>query len=113
LPFASSTSVYGASQGTPFIEEQVTGCAVLVYAATKESNELMAHAYGRVHGLRSTTFAERIVASQPLRLFAGGKLLRDCTYIDAVVEATVRLAGAVAIHPSAGTELFNSAPSMS
>jgi UDP-glucuronate 4-epimerase len=125
LLYASSSSVYGASELTPFAEGQMTDAPVSLYAATKKANELMAHAYGRVHGLRSTgvryftvygpwgrpdmayfSFAERIVAGRPLPVFAEGKLLRDFTYIDDVVEATVRLATATTAGVGS-SEIFN------
>jgi UDP-glucuronate 4-epimerase len=124
LLYASSSSVYGGSDQTPFTEAQMTDAPVSLYAATKKANELMAHAYGRVHGLRSTgvryftvygpwgrpdmayfSFAERIVAGRPLPIFAEGKLLRDFTFIDDVVEATIRLA--TATHPCEVSEVFN------
>jgi UDP-glucuronate 4-epimerase len=126
LLYASSSSVYGACEKTPFAEAQTTDTPVSLYAATKKANELMAHAYGRVHGLRTTgvryftvygpwgrpdmayfSFAERIVAGRSLPIFAEGKLLRDFTFIQDVVEATVRLATAATAPASVVSEIFN------
>jgi UDP-glucuronate 4-epimerase len=125
LVYASSSSVYGGTDEIPFTEGQATDRPVSLYAATKKANELMAHAYGQVHGLRATglrfftvygpwgrpdmayfSFAERIVAGRPLPIFAEGKLLRDFTYIDDVVEGVVRIATAPAPLDGA-SEIFN------
>ena len=111
LVYASSSSVYGDSTQTPFHESQRTDAPVSLYAATKKANELMAHAYSHIHGMRCTglrfftvygpwgrpdmayfSFAQRLVAGEALPVFAGGTLQRDFTYIDDIAEGVVRLA---------------------
>lgn len=108
--FASSSSVYGARRDPPFHEEQAVGHPVSLYAATKRADELMAHSYAHlfrlpVTGLRFFTvygpwgrpdmayflFAEAISAGRPIRLFNEGKMRRDFTYVDDVVEGVTRL----------------------
>ena len=110
LVFASSSSVYGDSPNLPYSEKQNVDYPVSLYAATKKSNELMAHAYAQLYhipisGLRFFTvygpwgrpdmavwkFTEAIFTGKPLTLFAEGKLKRDFTYIDDVVEGVVRV----------------------
>ncbi|GAB1716722.1 MAG: NAD-dependent epimerase/dehydratase [Nitrobacter sp.] len=110
LLFASSSSVYGANTKLPFSVHDNVDHPVSLYAATKKSNELMAHAYSHLYrmpitGLRFFTvygpwyrpdmalykFADAIVGGQPIRLFNHGNMRRDFTYIDDVVEAVVRL----------------------
>ncbi|HEU5297419.1 MAG TPA: NAD-dependent epimerase/dehydratase family protein [Burkholderiaceae bacterium] len=126
LVYASSSSVYGNRSDAPFRESQPTDAPVSLYAATKKSNEVMAHAYSQLYGLRATglrfftvygpwgrpdmayfSFAEKIEAGEPLPVFADGKLQRDFTYIDDIVEGVVRLATASAVAPGASHELFN------
>lgn len=110
LLFASSSSVYGANTKLPFSVHDNVDHPISLYAATKKSNELMAHAYSHLYripmtGLRFFTvygpwyrpdmalyrFADAIVGGQPIRLFNHGNMLRDFTYVDDVVEAVVRL----------------------
>lgn len=110
LIFASSSSVYGDSTNLPYSESQNVDFPISLYAATKKSNELMAHAYAHLYhipisGLRFFTvygpwgrpdmavwkFTEAILTGKPLTLFAEGKLKRDFTYIDDVAEAVVRV----------------------
>jgi len=126
LVYASSSSVYGNRSDAPFRESQPTDSPVSLYAATKKSNEVMAHAYSQLYGLRATglrfftvygpwgrpdmayfSFAEKILAAEPLPVFADGMLQRDFTYIDDIVEGVVRLATAPPIAPAATHELFN------
>jgi UDP-glucuronate 4-epimerase len=114
LVFASSSSVYGANTRLPFSVHDNVDHPVSLYAATKKSNELMAHAYSHLHGLPATglrfftvygpwgrpdmamyIFADAIAGGQPIRLFNRGRMRRDFTYIDDVVEAMVRLIGQV------------------
>jgi len=111
LVYASSSSVYGERAGTPFREDQLTDHPVSLYAATKKANEVMAESYSQVHRLRATglrfftvygpwgrpdmayfSFAEKITAGESLPVFADGKLKRDFTYVDDVVEGVVRMA---------------------
>ena len=110
LLFASSSSVYGANTKLPFSVRDNVDHPISLYAATKKSNELMAHAYSHLYripttGLRFFTvygpwyrpdmalyrFADAIVAGQPIKLFNHGDMRRDFTYVDDVVEAIVRL----------------------
>jgi UDP-glucuronate 4-epimerase len=114
LVFASSSSVYGANTKLPFSVHDNVDHPISLYAATKKSNELMAHAYSHLYripitGLRFFTvygpwyrpdmalyrFADAIVAGQPIKLFNHGDMRRDFTYVDDVVEAVVRLIGRV------------------
>jgi UDP-glucuronate 4-epimerase len=110
LLFASSSSVYGANTKLPFSVHDNVDHPVSLYAATKKSNELMAHAYSHLYrmpitGLRFFTvygpwyrpdmalykFADAIVGGHPIRLFNHGNMRRDFTYVDDVVEAVIRL----------------------
>jgi UDP-glucuronate 4-epimerase len=110
LCYASSSSVYGANTELPFSEEQRVDQPISLYATTKRANELMAHNYGRLFGLRSTglryftvygpwgrpdmalfIFTRAILEGKPIRLFNGGEMRRDFTYIDDTVAATVKV----------------------
>jgi UDP-glucuronate 4-epimerase len=110
LLFASSSSVYGANTKLPFSVHDNVDHPVSLYAATKKSNELMAHSYSHLFrlpatGLRFFTvygpwgrpdmamyiFAKAILEGRPIRLFNHGRMQRDFTYVDDIVEAIVRL----------------------
>ncbi|HEV3010834.1 MAG TPA: NAD-dependent epimerase [Burkholderiales bacterium] len=110
LVFASSSSVYGANTGLPWSESQNVDHPVSLYAATKKSNELLAHAYSHLYGLPATglryftvygpwgrpdmspmLFAGAIVQGKPIQVFNHGDMQRDFTYIDDVVEGTLRV----------------------
>jgi UDP-glucuronate 4-epimerase len=110
MVYASSSSVYGANAKTPFSESDQTDAPVSLYAATKKANELMAHTYSHLYGLPITglrfftvygpwgrpdmayfSFAKKMLAGQKIPVFAEGKLYRDFTYIDDIVEGVVRL----------------------
>lgn len=110
LLYASSSSVYGNADKTPFSEDDPTDAAVSLYAATKKSNELMAHTYSHLFRIPSTglrfftvygpwgrpdmayySFSEAILAGKPITLFDGGDLYRDFTYVDDIVESVFRL----------------------
>lgn len=110
LIFASSSSVYGANRKMPFAVDDPVDHPVSLYAATKKSNELQAHAYASLYdipcsGLRFFTvygpwgrpdmayfsFTADILAGRPIKVFNNGDLARDFTYIDDVVEGVVRL----------------------
>lgn len=110
LVFASSSSVYGLSQRTPFSEHDSADHPVSFYAATKKSNEMMAHAYSHLFGIPSTglrfftvygpwgrpdmayfKFAKAIADDTPIDLFNSGEMMRDFTYIDDAVEGVVRV----------------------
>ncbi len=111
LVFASSSSVYGLNNKTPFSEHDGIAHPVSLYAATKKSNELMAHTYSHLYnmpvtGLRFFTvygpwgrpdmsphlFIDGIVNNKPIKVFNNGDMLRDFTYIDDIVESVVRIA---------------------
>jgi UDP-glucuronate 4-epimerase len=110
LLFASSSSVYGANSKLPFSVRDNVDHPISLYAASKKSNELMAHAYSHLYrvpstGLRFFTvygpwyrpdmamfiFAKAILEGTPIRLFNHGNMQRDFTYIDDTVEAVVKL----------------------
>ena len=110
LLFASSSSVYGLNAKLPFAERDNVDHPVSLYAATKKANELMAHAYAHLYGLPCTglrfftvygpwgrpdmsafLFVRAILDGRPITLFNDGRMQRDFTYIDDVVEGVVRL----------------------
>ena len=110
LVFASSSSVYGANTRLPFSVHDNVDHPISLYAATKKANELMAHAYSHLYGLPTTglrfftvygpwgrpdmamfIFAKAIAEGQPIRLFNFGRMRRDFTYVDDVIEAVERL----------------------
>lgn len=110
LVFASSSSVYGANKKVPFSESDTVDHPVSLYAATKKSNELMAHAYAHLYGvpcsgLRFFTvygpwgrpdmayfkFTQAIMKGEPIDVFNHGDMKRDFTYIDDIVEGVARL----------------------
>ncbi|TAK87922.1 MAG: NAD-dependent epimerase [Betaproteobacteria bacterium] len=110
LVFASSSSVYGANAKLPWSESDNVDHPVSLYAATKKSNELMAHVYSHLYGLPATglryftvygpwgrpdmspvLFAQAIMEGKPLQVFNHGDMQRDFTYIDDIVEGTLRV----------------------
>jgi UDP-glucuronate 4-epimerase len=110
LVFASSSSVYGANPNLPWSESHNVDHPVSLYAATKKSNELMAHVYNHVYGLNATglrfftvygpwgrpdmspmLFAQAITDGKPIQVFNHGDMQRDFTYIDDIVEGTIRV----------------------
>ena len=110
LIYASSSSVYGMNEKIPFSESDNVDRPVSLYAATKKANELMAHAYSNLYkipttGLRFFTvygpagrpdmapwlFTEAISNDKPIKVFNHGKMLRDFTYIDDIVEGIIRI----------------------
>ena len=126
LVYASSSSVYGDRADPPFSEIHPTDSPVSLYAATKKANEVMAHAYSHLYGQRATglrfftvygpwgrpdmayfSFAEKILAGQPLPVFGGGTLQRDFTYIDDIVEGVVRLVLSDVASGAPSHEVFN------
>ncbi len=109
LTYASTSSVYGANTAMPFAESHGVDHPLQFYAATKRSNELMAHAYSHLYrlpttGLRFFTvygpwgrpdmapmiFASAILEGRPIRLFNEGRHSRDFTYVDDIVEGVIR-----------------------
>ena len=108
LVYASSSSVYGLNTKVPYSEADKTDAPVSLYAATKKSNELMAHAYCKLYGISMTglrfftvygpwgrpdmapmLFAKAISAGETIKVFNGGDMIRDFTYIDDIVEGTI------------------------
>jgi UDP-glucuronate 4-epimerase len=109
LVYASSSSVYGANRKLPFAVEDSVDHPVSLYAATKKSNELMAHTYSHLFGLPTTglrfftvygpwgrpdmalfLFTRKILAGEPIDVFNFGQHTRDFTYIDDIVEGVIR-----------------------
>ncbi|MGZ5444402.1 MAG: NAD-dependent epimerase [Thermoanaerobaculia bacterium] len=109
LVFASTSSVYGANTKQPFSEHQNVDHPVSLYAATKKANELMAHTYAHLYGLRVTglrfftvygpwgrpdmalfLFTRAMLADQPITVFNNGQMIRDFTYVDDIVEGVMR-----------------------
>jgi len=110
LVYASSSSVYGANTKMPFSVHHNIDHPVSLYAATKKANELMAHAYSHLYGLPCTglrfftvygpwgrpdmalfLFTKAILAGDPIQVFNHGKMRRDFTYVDDIVEGVVRV----------------------
>lgn len=124
--FASSSSVYGANTTMPFSVHHNVDHPVSLYAATKKANELMAHTYSHLYRLPSTglrfftvygpwgrpdmalfLFTRAILEDQPLKVFNHGKMQRDFTYIDDIVEGVVRVLGRL---PQANPNWSGAAP---
>ena len=110
LIFASSSSVYGLNSDTPFSTKDAVNHPVSLYAATKISNELMAHTYSHLFGIASTglrfftvygpwgrpdmaifLFTKAILENKPIQVFNNGEMIRDFTYITDIVESIRRL----------------------
>jgi UDP-glucuronate 4-epimerase len=110
LVYASSSSVYGGNTKLPFDEADSVDHPVSLYAATKKANELMAHTYSHLFkipttGLRFFTvygpwgrpdmspflFTDAILKQEPIKVFNGGQMQRDFTYIDDIVEGVIRV----------------------
>ncbi|MBQ0141457.1 MAG: NAD-dependent epimerase [Prevotellaceae bacterium] len=109
LVFASSSSVYGMNEKVPYSEEDKVDTPVSLYAASKKSNELMAHCYAKLYGIHCVglrfftvygpwgrpdmspmLFADAIRDGKPIKVFNNGDMIRDFTYIDDIVEGTIR-----------------------
>jgi len=110
LVFASSSSVYGTNTKMPFSVHDNVDHPVSLYAATKKANELMAHTYSHLYNLPTTglrfftvygpwgrpdmalfTFTKQILSGQPINVFNYGKMRRDFTYVDDIVEGVIRV----------------------
>jgi UDP-glucuronate 4-epimerase len=110
LVFASSSSVYGLNSKMPLAESDNVDHPVSLYAATKKANELMAHSYAHLFGLACTglrfftvygpwgrpdmalfLFTEAILRGEPINVFNHGKMVRDFTYVDDIVEGVMRV----------------------
>jgi UDP-glucuronate 4-epimerase len=130
LVYASTSSVYGANTKMPFVETQGADHPLTLYAATKRSNELMAHSYSSLYGLPTTglrfftvygpwgrpdmalfRFTKNILAGLPIDVFNGGYHQRDFTYVDDIVKGVAATVDHVATpdpnwdsdHPNPGT----------
>ena len=108
LVYASTSSIYGSNKNMPFDEEQMTATPISLYAATKTSNEMMAQAYNYLYGLPVTglrfftvygpwgrpdmaafKFTDAILRGDPIDVYNGGKMKRDFTYIDDIVNGVI------------------------
>ena len=121
LIYASSSSVYGGNKKFPFSVSDNVDKPISIYAATKKSNELMAHSYSHLYGLHTTglrfftvygpwgrpdmamyIFTEKIINDRPISIFNFGKMMRDFTYIDDIIKG-IRLS----IDKNYKYEIFN------
>ena len=115
LVYASSSSVYGGNELMPFSEHHSVDHPVSLYAATKKANELMAHTYSHLYGLLTTglrfftvygpwgrpdmalfMFTRAMLAGETINVFNEGRMVRDFTYIDDIVEGVIRVLDKVA-----------------
>ena len=131
LVYASSSSVYGANKEMPFSVKHNVDHPLSLYAASKKSNELMAHAYSTLYGLPTTglrffsvygpfgrpdmalfIFTKAILEGKPIDVFNEGKMKRDFTYIDDIVEGVSRLIPK-APKPNANWDKHNPSPESS
>tara|TARA_B100000963_G_C22592661_1_gene656290 strand:- start:397 stop:1368 length:972 start_codon:yes stop_codon:yes gene_type:complete len=121
LIYASSSSVYGSNTEIPFSVNHIVDSPISIYAASKKANELMAHSYSHLFGLRSTglrfftvygpwgrpdmamyIFAEKILKGEPISVYNYGKMYRDFTYIDDIVSGVMS-----SIKNNFNCEIFN------
>jgi len=110
LVYASSSSVYGENKKVPFETKDKTDHPISLYAATKKSNELMAHSYGHLYNFKTTglrfftvygpwgrpdmayyLFAEAILSDSPIKVFNNGRMERDFTYVDDIVKGIIKI----------------------
>ena len=110
LVYASSSSVYGENKKVPFETTDNVDHPISLYAATKKSNELMAHTYGHLYGFKTTglrfftvygpwgrpdmayyLFTNAILSDQPIKVFNNGQMERDFTYIDDIVNGVTKI----------------------
>lgn len=126
LIYASSSSVYGQNEKVPFSVEDNVDHPISLYAATKKSNELMAHTYSHLYDFKTTglrfftvygpwgrpdmamfLFTDAIIKGQPIKVFNNGDLERDFTYIDDIVEGIVKIVNPVKENRSGKYFLYN------
>lgn len=131
LVYASSSSVYGLNTSMPFGIHDNVDHPVSLYAATKKSNELMAHTYSHLYGLPTTglrfftvygpwgrpdmspyLFTESILKDRPIEVFNNGRMKRDFTYIDDVVDGVARILDKIP-EPDANFQCMNPDPASS
>ena len=112
--YASSSSVYGLNCKTPFSTSDSVDHPISLYAATKKSNELMAHSYSHLYGIPTTglrfftvygpwgrpdmalfKFTKNILAGEPIDIYNNGEMQRDFTYIDDIVEGIIRISDVI------------------
>jgi len=117
--YASSSSVYGMNTKTPFAENDTVNSPASLYAATKRSNELMAYTYSHLYNIPSTglrfftaygpwgrpdmapyIFTKSIMEGKPINVFNNGKMQRDFTYIDDIVESVIRIIDKIPVSKS-------------
>ncbi len=110
LVFASSSSVYGLNQKIPFSEHHTSDHPISLYAATKKSNEIMAHSYSHLYGIAATgvrfftvygpwgrpdmapfLFTKAIMENRPVDIYNSGNLYRDFTYIDDIIDGLLHI----------------------
>lgn len=110
LVYASSSSVYGLNKKIPFETSDNVDYPISLYAATKKSNELMAHTYSHLYGFSTTglrfftvygpwgrpdmamfLFTDAMIKGKPIKVFNNGKMERDFTYVDDIVEGVIRI----------------------
>ena len=131
LVYASSSSVYGGNTRMPFAESDAVDHPISYYAATKKANELMAHTYSHLYGIPTTglrfftvygpwgrpdmalfKFTKAMLAGESIDVYGEGKLVRDFTYIDDIVEGIMRVLDKPAT-PDAGYDSRNPNPGTS
>ena len=131
LVYASSSSVYGGNTRMPFAESDAVDHPISYYAATKKANELMAHSYAHLYGIPTTglrfftvygpwgrpdmalfKFTKAMLAGESIDVYGEGKLVRDFTYIDDIVEGIMRVLDKPAT-PDAGYDSRNPNPGTS
>ena len=110
LVYASTSSIYGTNKQLPYTEDQRTDTPMSLYAATKKANEVMAHSYAHLFGFPATglrfftvygpwgrpdmalfRFTQGILAGEPIPVYNEGRMVRDFTYVDDIVEGVVRV----------------------
>tara|TARA_Y100001968_G_scaffold333833_1_gene399949 strand:- start:6 stop:1028 length:1023 start_codon:yes stop_codon:yes gene_type:complete len=115
LVYASSSSVYGGNTKMPFSEKHAVDHPISLYAASKKANELMAHTYSHLYSLPTTglrfftvygpwgrpdmalfLFTKAIISGEPIKIFNYGKMTRDFTYIDDIIEGVIRVIDKIA-----------------
>jgi len=124
--YASSSSVYGRDETVPYSESARADRPVSTYAATKRAGELLAHAYGDLHGILSTglrfftvygrygrpdmapwLFTDAILAGRPISVFNDGDMERDFTHVDDIVSGVVAAVDRIVAQPAATAPLYN------
>ena len=124
--YASSSSVYGSDSTPPFTETARADAPISVYAATKRAGEMLAHAYGAVHGIQSTglrfftvygpygrpdmapwLFTDAILRGRPISVFNDGRMRRDFTHVDDIAAGVVAAADRIRVKPDETERVYN------